>query len=114
MELVALLGLLMLALLGMVQYAQGNDAQVRVVYAIGLANILALSLVRWQPFYIPFIAAVIGLFVSFARNEREEHVVPDVRVREVTAQKEIKKTKVEDVEEKPQTKRKRGRPRKNK
>ena len=107
LEIVALLGLLALALLGMLQYAQGNDAQIRVVYAIGLANILALSLVKWQLFYIPFIAAAVGLGVSFARDECQE--VPEVQVHEV--EPVVTEVKVESAPQK-KTKRKRGRPKK--
>ena len=107
LEIVALLGLLALALLGMVQYAQGNDAQVRVVYAIGLANILALSLVKWQLFYIPLIAAAVGLGVSFARDECQE--VPEVQVHEV--EPVVTEVKVESAPQK-KAKRNRGRPKK--
>ena len=105
-ELFILLGLIALAFLGMVQYTRGNDAQVRAVYAIGLVNILALSLLKWQLFLIPLIPALIGLGVSFAKDEVQHvpAVKPEVKEPEV---------KVETVEEKPK-KRKRGRPKKKK
>lgn len=108
-EVFVLLGLLLLAVLGLVQYAQGNDAQVRVVYAIGLINILALSLLKWHFFYIPLIAAVAGLCISFVRDEEEEmmdthDVVPEPEVTEVKTEK--------PAETQKPVKRKRGRPKK--
>ncbi|MBS3139212.1 hypothetical protein J4207_05915 [Candidatus Woesearchaeota archaeon] len=107
-EVFILLGLIALAFLGMVQYTRGNDAQVRAVYAIGLVNILALSLLKWQLFFIPLVPALIGLGVSFAKDEVEHVPVVEPKIKEP-------EVKIETVEEKPKpAKRKRGRPKKKK
>src|SRR3989344_8895222 len=81
-EIFVMLGLLLLAFLGMVQYTRGRDAQVRAVYAIGIVNALALSLLRWDFFFIPLIPAIVGLLVSFTKDEEpiERAIQPEVHV----------------------------------
>src|SRR3989344_1561036 len=68
LEIIAVVGLLVLAVLGMTRLTQGSAAGVRAVYGIGLVNIIALSLVKLQLFFIPLIAAVVGIAASFGSN----------------------------------------------
>ena len=86
LEMIALAGMLVLAVLSMAVFTRGNRAGVRAVYVIGLINILALSLLKWQLFFIPLIAAIVGIAVSFSCSSSCARA-PEVKVTEVMTKK---------------------------
>ena len=88
MEMIAITGLVLMAALTMGMYAKQGSRALLFVYGALLLNVIVLSSIAAEIFWLSLIFAAGGLVISLRKKERRHEDFSDVRVEEVKPEKE--------------------------
>ena len=94
MEMIAITGLVLMAALTMGMYAKQGSRALLFVYGALLLNVIVLSSIAAEIFWLSLIFAAGGLVISLRKKERRHEDFSDVRVEEVKPETVLPETGV--------------------
>src|SRR3989344_36940 len=99
MEIIAITGLVLMAGLSMRRYAKQGSRALLFVYGALLLDVIVLSSIASEIFWLSLVFAAGGLVVSLRKKERRQDDFSDVRVEEVKPETVLPEASVQPVVE---------------